>query len=94
MHGECDKIGHVKERRGGRTPQLPPVNPRCIFREGIREAESRQIKCQITGANSVSQVISGILSHLGAKLRDWAERQVKAGYFSWAELSSNDSKTR
>ena len=56
MHGEGDKIGHVKERRGGRTPQLPPVNPRCIFREGIRDTESRQMKCQITGANSVLQV--------------------------------------
>ena len=37
---------------------------------------------------------TGISSHLGAKLRDWAERQVEAGCFSWAELSSNDSKTR
>ena len=56
MHGECDKIGHVKERRGGRTAQLPPVNPRCIFRGGIWDAEIRQMKCKITGANSVLQV--------------------------------------
>ena len=37
---------------------------------------------------------TGILSHLGAKLRDCAIRQGGASYYSWAELSSNDSKTR
>ena len=37
---------------------------------------------------------TGILSHLGAKLRDWADRQAEAGCYSWAALSSNDSKTR
>ena len=37
---------------------------------------------------------TGISSHLGAKLRDWADRQAEAGCNSWAVLSSNDSKTR
>ena len=37
---------------------------------------------------------TGISSHLGAKLRDWADRQAEAGCYSWAPLSSNDSKTR
>ena len=37
---------------------------------------------------------TGISSHLGAKLRDWADRQAMAGCFSWAALSSIDSKTR
>ena len=37
---------------------------------------------------------TGILSHLGAKLRDWAIRQAGAGCYSWAALSSNDLKTR
>ena len=37
---------------------------------------------------------TGISSHLGAKLRDWAARQAGAGCYSWAALSSNDSKTR
>ena len=36
---------------------------------------------------------TGISSHLGAKLRDWAARQAGAGCYSWAALSSNDSKT-
>ena len=35
-----------------------------------------------------------ISSHLGARLRDWAGRQAEAGCYSWAALSSNDSKTR
>ena len=35
-----------------------------------------------------------ILSHFGAKLRDCAVRQAGAGCYSWAALSSNDSKTR
>ena len=37
---------------------------------------------------------TGILSHLGAKLRDWAVRQAGAGCYSSAAPSSNDSKTR
>ena len=42
--------------------------------------------------NSCSR--TGISSHLGAKLRDLAVRQAGAGCYSWAALSSNDSKTR
>ena len=37
---------------------------------------------------------TGISSHLGAKLRDWADRQAEASCYSWAALSSDDSKTR
>ena len=37
---------------------------------------------------------TGFSSHLGAKLRDWADRQAQAGCYSWAALSSNHSKTR
>ena len=37
---------------------------------------------------------TGTLSHLKAKLRDWANRQAEAGCYSWAALSLNDSKTR
>ena len=40
------------------------------------------------------EVHTGISSHLGAKLRDWAARQAEAGCYSWAAMSSNDSKTR
>ena len=36
---------------------------------------------------------TGILSHLGAKLRDWAVSQARAGCYSQAALSSNDLKT-
>ena len=36
---------------------------------------------------------TGILSRLGAKLRDWAVRQVGAGCYSRVALSSNDLKT-
>ena len=37
---------------------------------------------------------TGISSHLGVKLRDWAVRQAAACCYSQAALSSNDSKTR
>ena len=37
---------------------------------------------------------TGISSHFGAKLRDWAIGQAGAGCYFWAALSSNDSKTR
>ena len=30
---------------------------------------------------------AGILSHLGTKLRDWADRQAQAGCYFWAPLS-------
>ena len=46
---------------------------------------------QISGTFSSDS--TGISSHLGAKLRDWAHRQAEAGCYSWAALSSNDSKT-
>lgn len=36
---------------------------------------------------------TGISSHLRAKLSDWADRLAEAGCYSWAALSSNDSKT-
>ena len=36
---------------------------------------------------------TGILSQMRTKLRDWAVRQAKAGCYSQASLSSNDSKT-
>ena len=37
---------------------------------------------------------TGILSHLGALLRDWAVRQAGADCYSSASLCSYDSKTR
>ena len=36
---------------------------------------------------------TGFLSQLGAKLRDWAVRPVRAGCYSWAALSFIDSET-
>ena len=36
---------------------------------------------------------TGSWSHWGAKLRDWAVVPVRAGCYSWAALSLNDSKT-
>ena len=37
--------------------------------------------------------IKGILSQIRTKLRDWAVWQARAGCYSQAALSSNDSKT-
>ena len=37
---------------------------------------------------------TGFSSEIRTKLRDWAVGQVGAGCYSWAALSSNDSKTR
>ena len=42
----------------------------------------------------VHPTCTGILSHLGAKLRDWAAWQAGAGCYFEAALSPNDSKTR
>ena len=40
----------------------------------------------------ISMDITGISSHLVAKLRDWADGQAEAGCYSWAALPSNDYK--
>ena len=37
--------------------------------------------------------ITGFLSEIGTKLRDWAVGQAGGSCYSWAALSSNDSKT-
>ena len=36
---------------------------------------------------------TGFSSQIGTKLRDWAIGQAEAACYSWAALSSNDSKT-
>ena len=36
---------------------------------------------------------TGFSSEIGAKLRDWAVGQVWGSCYSWAAVSSNDSKT-
>ena len=38
--------------------------------------------------------ITGFSSEIGTKLRDWAVGQAGGSCYSWAALSSNDSKTR
>ena len=40
-----------------------------------------------------ASVHTGISSQIGTKLRDWAVWQARAGCYSMAALSSNDSKT-
>ena len=37
--------------------------------------------------------ITGFSSEMGTKLRDWAIGQAWGSCYSWAALSSNDSKT-
>ena len=41
----------------------------------------------------ISDLYTGFLSQLRAKLRDWAVRPVRAGCYSWAALYLIDSKT-
>ena len=36
---------------------------------------------------------TGLLSEIGTKLRDWAVGQAGGSCYSWAALSSNNSKT-
>ena len=43
---------------------------------------------------NMQKLTTGNLSHLGAKLHDWPDGQAEAGCYSWAAMSSNDSKTR
>ena len=42
---------------------------------------------------SVLECYTGFLSEIGTKLRDWADGQAGGSCYSWAALSSNDSKT-
>ena len=42
----------------------------------------------------MSYISTGFSSQIRAKLRDWAVSPGRAGFPSWAELSTNDSKTR
>ena len=41
-----------------------------------------------------TRVFTGFSSEIGTKLRDWAVGQAGGSCYSWAALSSNDSKTR
>ena len=59
--------------------------------EWKREREEREVPEDSVKTALASTEIS---SHLMAKLRDWADRQAEAGCYSWAVLTSNDSKTR
>ena len=43
--------------------------------------------------NRSEEGITGISSQMRTKLRYWAAWQAGAGCYSWAALSSNDSKT-
>ena len=38
-------------------------------------------------------ICTGFSSEIGTKLRDWAAGQAVGSCYSWAALSSNDSKT-
>ena len=69
----------------------------------LRPVSKRGHSASIFGSAAMgASIIDGMVrnlknrvsSHLGARLRDWANRQASAGCYSWAELSSNDSKTR
>ena len=42
----------------------------------------------------VDPLSTGFSSEIGAKLRDWAVGQAGGSCYSWAALSSNNSKTR
>ena len=75
------------EGEGGREGGLPS-NPDALNR----------VTNNIFGCGTLPQTLArartGISSHLGAKLRDWAVRQAEAGCYFWAALSPNDLKTR
>ena len=45
------------------------------------------------GCFEVDWCCTGFLSEIGTKLRDWAVGQAGGSCYSWAALSSNDSKT-
>ena len=44
--------------------------------------------------DNLPMLITGFSSQIGTKLRDWAVGQAGGSCYSWAALSSNDSKTR
>ena len=78
--------GHVRRERG----------------EGGGSSErTEKRRVEETLISEISQVIvdpprercTGFLSQIGTKLRDWAIGQAWGSCFSWAALSSNDSKT-
>ena len=42
----------------------------------------------LTEPPQASLMHTGSFSHIGSKLRDWAIRQARAGFYSWAEVST------
>ena len=68
---------------------------RLVFVYGGRaQQDTRAAAATSESGLGPGSTLTGISSHFGAKLRDWAVRQAGAGCYSWAALSSNDSKTR
>ena len=62
--------------------------------EGNGPIDSRaMVTITMTQTASIPSEITGILSQIRTKLRDWAIWQARAGCFSQAAMSSNDSKT-
>ena len=68
-----------------------PQKPEHPYRWVDANVTCRDWKIRYVDSDALS---TGDSSHSGAKLRDWANRQAEAGCYSWAALSSNDSKTR
>ena len=86
-------VGSLRERSPPRATAPPAEKREETMLEKEKEGE-REAKC-FSGTFKCCLICdTGISSHLGAKLRDWADRQAEAGCCSWADQSSNDSKTR
>ena len=73
---------------------------RIISDNAARESREWELQLALTGQMVQSHTFlttqtpfTGISSHFGAKLRDWTVSQSRAGCYSQAALSSNDSKT-
>ena len=101
----CEKQDGSWERVNGRRRQFSPFfvaacqsRFRTIFKEVMTSRWLSLLlltaKCQMgRGFCQILFLYTGISSEIMTKLRDWAVWQARAGCYSQAALSSNDSKT-
>ena len=76
-------------------PQMRPLAPaesRCSWDRAFRSWKEHRDLLRLR-VKILDKMCAGFSSEIGTKLRDWAIGQAWGSCYSWAALSSNDSKT-
>ena len=81
------------DQRGGGPDDDQARGVQLAGHQGQAQKEVR-IQYEVTLFTNHVHVCTGFWSEIGTKLRDWAFGQAGGSCYSWAALSSNDSKTR